>query len=532
VTDFFFSGMLKSMRGGWVLGLVLAGMLVAGPAAAALIDQVNEAFREVYGRTPTYSEWEYWAGRVARGEKTTYEALVGAIAYQQAQSGAVTTTAVTATVPAATSFRLEPKYYPSTLNPNFLPNGTLVRTASNPAVFYVKDGKRSWVLPKMIERWLGEAHYLASDVITTISEEDMQRYPQATSVNPLYIGKILQHPDGRQFYIDDKLRKRPMSAAVRSALRYPSRNLYPTSAAHLAEFSTGAAITRTDVHPGGTVMYNGLYHGGTVWRIEENASGGLTKRLYLTDYVYEAEGYPWSSQILSVSDAELARYARGSNVERYPDGWVVGFDGKRYLVQKGALRQILADSVFNALGLKSNYVFTVYPEFLRRYPVATPLAGFKTVTTTIAAASVPTTTTSTLSNYPAVRPAAREAMAAVNDLFLVTYDRAITADENRFWVDYVYKGEVATKEELKLAIARAKSTGVRPAITSRTAMLDPSFLRSKWFPYLFYFVWRKEPTTADREYWYSRIAPGDRDTIEKLGATIAWLKDTAGLTSR
>jgi hypothetical protein len=145
---------------------------------------------------------------------------------------------------------------------------------------------------------------------------------------------------------------------------------------------------------------------------------------------------------------------------------------------------------------------------------------------------VPTVSTTTVSGYPEVRPAAREAIGTVNDLFLVTYDRQITAEENRFWVDYVFKGEVSTKDELKLAMARAKSTGVRPKITSRTTVLDPSVLRSKWFSYLFYFVWRKEPTTVDREYWYSRIAPGDRDTIEKLGGTIAWLKDTAGLTSK
>jgi len=520
------------MKRRWiVLGFMMALILVATPASAALIDQVNQAFRQVCGRTPTYTEWQYWAGRVERGEKTTYDSLVGAMAYQKAQSGSTAVAAV-ASVPVAPGFTLASVYYPSTLNPNFLPNGSLVRTAANPAVFYIKDGKRSWVLPKMVDRWLGEAHYFAPDVITTISDADMQRYVRTTSVNPLYIGKILQHPDGRLFYIDDKLRKRPMSTSVRSALHYPSGNLYSTSAAHLSEFPTGTAITRTDVHPGGTVMYHGLYHGGTVWRIEENSTGTLTKRLYLTDYIYEAEGYPWSSQIMSVSDAELTRYARGSNIERYPDGWVVGFEGKRYLVQKGALRQIMSDNLFNAMGLKSQYVLTVYPEFLRRYPVATQVAGFKTVTAPVTASVVPTVSTTTVSGYPEVRPAAREAIGSVNDLFLVAYDRQITAEENRFWVDYVFKGEVATKDELKLAMARAKSTGVRPKITSRTTVLDPSVLRSKWFPYLFYFVWRKEPTTADREYWYSRIAPGDRDTIENLGGTIAWLKDTAGLTSK
>ncbi len=434
-------------------------------------------------------------------------------------------------VPAATTFKTDPTLYPSTLNPNFLANGTLVRTATNPAVFFIKDGKRSWVLPKIIDQWLNEAHYFAHDVILTISDEDMRRYPQTTSVNPLYIGKILQNPSGQQFFIDDKLRKRPISVAVRSALKYPSRNLYPTSSVHLSEFATGLPITRTDIHPGGTVMYNGLYHGGTIWRIEQASDGSLKKRFYLQDYLYEAEGYPWSSQIVPVSDVELTRYARGVNIERYPDGWVVGIDGKRYVVQKGALRHISTLAIWDAMGLKEQYVLTVYPEFLRRYPLGKPISAFKSLVSG-STVSVAPTLSATTTAYPQLRPAAREAIAKVNDLFLVTYDRQITADENRFWVDYVYKGEVHTKDELLLAMQKAKATGVRPAFTSRTAVLDPSLLRSRWFPYLYYFVWRKDPTTAAREYWYSRIVAGDRDTIEKLGGAIQWLKDTSGVSYR
>lgn len=511
---------------------VTALLLVAAPAAeAALIDQVNQAFSSVYGRPPSSAEWEYWANRVQRGEKTTFAALVGAMAYQKGQVPSGGAVAAATTVAPTTTFKVNKSFYPSTLNPNFLANGTLVRTAANPAVYYLRDGKRSWVLPKIIDNWLGEAHYFKHDVLTVISDEDMRRYPQTKSVNPLYIGKILQGPGGKQFYIDDKLRRRPISASVRGALKYPGRNVYPTTAAHLAEFAAGPAITRTDVHPGGTVMYNGPYHGGTVWRIEENAAAALTKRFYLSDYVYEAEGYPWSSQILPVSTAELNRYTRGSNIERYPDGWVAGLNSKNYVVQKGTLRHIATQSLFDAMGYKSKYVLTIHPEFLKRYPIGTPIAAFKSLTTTVATAA-PAPTTATTSAYPQLRPPAREAIAQVNDIFLVTYDRAITAEENRFWVDYVYKGEVANKTELTAAIQRAKATGKRPALTPRTTPIDPAALKAKWFPYLFYFVWRREPDQAARDYWFGRIVPGDRDTIEKLGGTIQWLKDTSGLTHK
>ncbi len=440
------------------------------------------------------------------------------------------TSSVHAAFPAG--FVADPSFYPSSLNANFLPNGTLVRTATNPTVYYLKDGKKSMVLPRIIELWLQEAHYFKPDLITHISDADMKLYVQTKSVNPLYIGKILQHPDGRQFFIDDKLRKRPISAAVRKALLFPSRNLYPTSAAHLTEFADGPAITRTDVHPGGTVMYRGAYHGGTIWRIQENSLGVLTKRLYLQDYLYEAEGYPWSGQIVPVSEAELAKYPRGAHIERYTDGWVVGMNGKRYVVQKGTLRHIASSELFVAMGYKEKYVLTVFPEFLKRYPVGRPIAAFKRIKVASAITAATSTSTTTLvastSQYLELRPAVRALIPQINDIFLPIYDRDPTASENVFWVNYVYRGEVSTKDALIAAMQKTKATGVRPAVTSYTATVSKDALKSKWFPYLFYFVWHEEPSAAAKEYWYGRIDAGNWTTIEGLGGTIRYMKDTTG----
>lgn len=424
-------------------------------------------------------------------------------------------------------FKADPAYYPSSLNPNFLPNGTLVRTAKNTTVYFIKNGTRSMVLPRITELWLKEAHYFKPDLITVISDADMARYKQVASVNPAYIGKILQHPTGQQFYIDDKLRRRPMSAAVRRALKYPSRNIYATSAAHINEFSLGATITRTDVHPGGTVMYNGPYHGGTIWRIQENSKGQLTKRLYLQDYLYEAEYYPWSGQIMPVDTAELARYPRGAHIERYVDGWMVALNGKTYLVQGGKLRHIVSSELLSAMGYPTKYVLTVFPEFLKKYPIGTPVAAFKTIVTPSAKTIAPVTSVSTSPKYPELRPGAAALIPQINDLFLPIYDRDPSASENVFWMDYIYKGEVGTKEGLVAAMQRAKTTGVRPAITSRTATVSQDVLKSKWFPYLFYFVWHEEPTDAARAYWFGRIDAGHWTTIQGLGGTIRYLKDTS-----
>lgn len=57
--------------------------------AAGLVDRVNEAFRSVYGASPTPAENRVWADRVVKGEKKTFEALQGAMGYQKARGNRV-----------------------------------------------------------------------------------------------------------------------------------------------------------------------------------------------------------------------------------------------------------------------------------------------------------------------------------------------------------------------------------------------------------------------------------------------------------
>ena len=421
--------------------------------------------------------------------------------------------------------------YASPAGKDWLPNGFLIKPVAGGDVYYVKNGTKSKVLPRIIELWLNEAHYLKTDLIVKLSGTEMAKYKEVPAVNPLYIGKILKAPDGKQYFIDNLLRRRPISAAVRGALVYPSRNVYPTTATHIAQFKLGPTITRTDVHPGGTVVYFGLYHGGTVWQIEEDALGRLTKRLYLQDYIYETQGYPWSSQILPISAAELAKYPRGLNIERYPDGWVVGLDANNYLVQSGTLR-LLPEAIRKAMGYNANYILRVFPEFLRRYPRGEAVTQFKTLTVTVssplASAAPAPTTASALVN---VRPAIRTLISEVNNIYLLIYGYEATAAENQFWVNYLYSGEVSTRAALEAALKSAKATGKKPALTSRTAPLSSDIMKSKWFPYLFYFVHHIEPSEADKDYWYGRI-DGGKNTIEGLGGTIQYIKETYGATRR
>lgn len=86
--------------------LTAALLLLAMPAqAAGLESRVNEAFRGVFGRNPSHGENSYWLGRVVRKEKTTFNALQGAMAYHKGLGAAVgeKTAAKVATVAGAKS---------------------------------------------------------------------------------------------------------------------------------------------------------------------------------------------------------------------------------------------------------------------------------------------------------------------------------------------------------------------------------------------------------------------------------------------
>lgn len=512
-------------------------LLLAQPADAALLDRVNEAFALVYGRKPLYGEWRYWAQRVQNKEKNTFPALVGAMGYQKAKGGTpqvlAAVTKISSSTPAAKTFLTHKHLYPSSLNPNFLPDGTLVKSPNKADVYYIRNGKKSWVLPGIVDRWLGENHFYKHDIVLTISDSDLARYPQTSSVNPVYIGKVLQHPDGTQYYIDDKTRKRRLSAAVRAKLHFPAKNVYSASAAHLKEFLTGPALMGVQ-QPGGMVVYSGAFHGGRIWKMEENSEGKIVKRLFLSDYLYEAWYYPDESQRVAVSDEELARYPRGSNIERYPNGWVVKLGPDIYAVEKEKLRLLASPAIFSAIGYNPKYVLSQFPEFLKRYPKGNSIAGFKGVKASAAEAakSEPAPSPNAAVNLTKVRPHIRTLIGQINDMYLSVFDKDVTASENTFWVDYVYNGEVTTREDLITKMEGARVSGNKPARTSRTAVLAEEILEQKWFPYLFYFVWQKEPEDADRDYWFNRIQSGDRDTIEKLGGTLQWLKDTSGATRK
>ena len=69
--------------------LVVASLVLVAPSAhaASLVPRVNEAYRAVHGQNPTPAQNAHWVARVRRGDKKTFNSLVGAIAWQKANAG-------------------------------------------------------------------------------------------------------------------------------------------------------------------------------------------------------------------------------------------------------------------------------------------------------------------------------------------------------------------------------------------------------------------------------------------------------------
>lgn len=521
-----------------LLGMLLVTLIaiVAQPVEAALLNDVNQAFSQVYGRDPTPAEWQYWADRVVRGDKTTYTALVGAMSYQKSkgQTAATVSTPVSAVVsaPAVSGFKVSSSLYPSPYGPNFLPEGTLIKSTTSPQVYYVVGGKRSYVLPSILDRWLTEAHFFDHNVVVTVSPQDFARYVPTSAKNPTFIGKVLQHPTGSQFYIDDKYRKRPLSATVRKQLKFPSGNLYAVSTALLAEFPTGPALTGAK-QPGGMIIYDGPYHGGRIWRLQELSGGQIAKRLYLADRFYEAEYYPDENQRVGVSATQLAQYVRGANIETYPNGWVVGLNTSTYVVNAGRLRHITSPAIFTAMGYRTTNIQTAFPEFLKQLGRGENISAFKGVVDSRGVATsnpAPAPSTTATSGLTRINATMRYAITQINPIYRSVFDKEVTASENQFWADHIFAGEVRNETELRAAMNLAKSTGTKPGRTCRTCGIDADTLKNRWFPYLFHYTWLKNPSADDTTFWHARVDAG-RNTIQLLDSNIQWLKQSENKTS-
>lgn len=418
--------------------------------------------------------------------------------------------------------------YPSPYGKNKLPDGFLIQAKGKEDVYVIRGGKKSLIYRPILDRWLKEAHYFKRDVIVKVSAAEFATYPDAPPRNAFSMGRILTMGETR-YFIDDRLRRRPISKAVAAALKYPGRNVYTVPAGILNAFPEGPTVTRTDRHPGGTVMYHGAYHGGKVYLIRNDD----TKHEYLQDYAYETMGFPWSSQILPTTAAELARYKRGAHISTYPDGWIVGIGGNRFLVQGGKLRWIASQALFDALGYNPKYALTVFPEFFKNYQVGQPVTAFKNVRATVTQASADRAASLARApgNFAGLSAETQKLLAEVNRLFLEVYDRNPSREENKFWVNYISAVKPRSARALQQTMATTRNTGALPALPKTTNAQDlkvpPESRRLiQNVNALFLSTYDRNPTPAENTFWVDYLYKGDVQTEEDFLVALRAVKRT------
>lgn len=417
--------------------------------------------------------------------------------------------------------------YPSPHGNNRLPDGFFVQATGSDNVYVIVGGKRSLVYRPILDRWLKEAHYFKHDVIVKLSAAELATYAETTPRNTVYMGRVLT-AEGPRYFIDDQLRRRPITPAVQAALKYPSRNVYQVPGVVLNAFPGGPPITRTDAHPGGTVMYHGAYHGGVVYLIRGDA-----KHEFLQDYAYETMGFPWSSQILPTTAAELKRYRRGAHISTYPDGWIIGVGGNRFLTQGGKLRWIASKAVFDALGYNAKYVLTVFPEFFKNYLVGQPITAFKGVRAAVTQASADRANSllGATGNFEGLSAETQKLLAEVNRLFLEVYDRNPSREENKFWVNYISAKKPRTARALQEAMAQARDSGELPTLPKTATAADlrvpPESRRLiQNVNTLFLQIYDRNPTPAENTFWVDYLYKGEAQTEAAFLAALKQAKAT------
>ncbi len=95
-----------------------------------------------------------------------------------------------------------------------LPDGFVIREKGKTQAYIVSAGKKSPILGAMLDRWLNEAHYIKHDIIIGVTAAQIASYPDANYRNRIAMGKIAVGPGGKRYFIDDLLRKRPISQEV------------------------------------------------------------------------------------------------------------------------------------------------------------------------------------------------------------------------------------------------------------------------------------------------------------------------------
>jgi len=229
-------------------------------------------------------------------------------------------------------------------------DGTLVKTASEPAVYLLENGKKRHITsPEVFNTWFDWR-----DIII-VSSSEMNSYATG-DVLGFKPGTLVKTSDGPEVYVVvNNTIRHIVSPEVFMGLDYNWSNIVLVTSSDLEKYSQGDKLVTGGTHPEGAVIKS--TNAPEVYLLD----GGKKRHLPNPEVFYSR--YNWE-EVLWVSPSEMASYSAGERIGFRPGSLVKANDQSEvYVITDTTKRHISSPQIFVAKGYRwDNVVITTAAE--------------------------------------------------------------------------------------------------------------------------------------------------------------------------
>ena len=224
------------------------------------------------------------------------------------------------------------------------PDGSLLKTADNPGVWYVQYGTK-----RLITSWGVLLSRFEPKKIIIVSRTDLEKYEAGPPIK-FYNYSLLALADGKTYLlVNDQLRY-ITSPAVFRTIGFNPEEVEMVEAADLVGYRYGPDITAETIYPTGALLQDKTT--GGVYFVEN----AIKQPIYSREIM--AANFP-GRVLTQVSPEELDQYQTGEPV-KFRDGELIKSvnDSKVYVIADGYRRWIKTEETFVKFGYRWDNIIT------------------------------------------------------------------------------------------------------------------------------------------------------------------------------
>lgn len=216
------------------------------------------------------------------------------------------------------------------------PNGNIIKSNTNPKVYYLEDFKKRPIESPAIV----ESRGLKWNSLIVTSREDIESIPDGEQLK-FRDGALLSNRGG-VYIISNGLRRPIVSPAAFLRLGFKWNNIKAVSDAELNLHPLGEAVTTTSNYPDGVVIKTGS---GKMYLVEDD------KRRYIPSPLVFESRFKWNETVdLSLAVAPVYNPNPKGDVT-IRDGVLISGEGKVWFTESGKKVPIYSPEIFESLGL-------------------------------------------------------------------------------------------------------------------------------------------------------------------------------------